>query len=337
MFRHILKNDDYKSNKGGAGMLNVYKHDANHKLIEVDLNTAEKGSWINCYTPTEEELIQIHQLTGIPVHSLQTVLDREERSHVELEDDYIFVVVNTPVCVEMDSYDALPLGIFLTNKYFVTVCLDKNAVISKFLNSTGYSFSTYKKTRFLFQILSSASSSFLYYLQRIYKQTGVIGARVRQSMENKEIFHMLELQKSLTYFNFALHANESVMERLMRLRTSSLASVSLLKVYEEDEDLLEDVILENKQALEMVGVYSNILISMMDSYSSIISNSLAQIMKFLTSVTILLAVPTVLYSLFGVNVPMPMEHSPWGFTILVISGIILTAVVTFVLWKKDML
>ena len=208
---------------------------------------------------------------------------------------------------------------------------------SKFLNSTGYSFSTYKKTRFLFQILSSASSSFLYYLQRIYKQTGVIGARVRQSMENKEIFHMLELQKSLTYFNFALHANESVMERLMRLRTSSLASVSLLKVYEEDEDLLEDVIIENKQALEMVGVYSNILISMMDSYSSIISNSLAQIMKFLTSVTILLAVPTVLYSLFGVNVPMPMEHSPWGFTILVISGIILTAVVTFVLWKKDML
>ena len=100
-------------------MLNVYKHDANHKLIEVDLNTAEKGSWINCYTPTEEELIQIHQLTGIPVHSLQTVLDREERSHVELEDDYIFVVVNTPVCVEMDSYDALPVIHFLPIKRHV--------------------------------------------------------------------------------------------------------------------------------------------------------------------------------------------------------------------------
>ena len=319
-------------------MLNAYKHNANHELIPVDIDSAEKGSWINCSAPTEEELIHIHKLTGIPVNSLQTVLDREERSHVELEDEYIFVVVNTPVLLLCeDSYDALPLGIFITRMYFVTVCLEENAVISSFLANKRYSFQTYKKTRFLFQILSSASSSFLHYLQEIYRQTDVIGIRVRKSLQNKEIFRMLELQKSLTYFNFALHANESVMERLMRLRNNSLSSPSLLKMYEEDEDLLEDVIIENKQALEMCGVYSNILISMMDSYSSIISNSLSQIMKFLTSVTIILAVPTVIYSLWGANVPMPMENTPYGFWALLFGGLALTGIVTFYLWKKDML
>ena len=316
-------------------MLNAYKHNANHELISVDIDSAEKGSWINCSAPTEEELIHIHKLTGIPVNSLQTVLDREERSHVELEDEYIFVVVNTPVLLCEDSYDALPLGIFITRMYFVTVCLEENAVISSFLANKRYSFQTYKKTRFLFQILSSASSSFLHYLQEIYRQTDVIGIRVRKSLQNKEIFRMLELQKSLTYFNFALHANESVMERLMRLRNNSLSSPSLLKMYEED--LLEDVIIENKQALEMCGVYSNILISMMDSYSSIISNSLSQIMKFLTSVTIILAVPTVIYSLWGANVPMPMENTPYGFWALLFGGLALTGIVTFYLWKKDML
>jgi magnesium transporter len=318
-------------------MIQAFKHDENHTLVEIDMDTAEKGSWINCFSPTDEELDHLHSLTGIPVNSLRTVMDREERSHVELEDNYIFVVVNTPVVLTTDSYDAMPLGIFLTRRFFVTVCLEKNMVLERFLNNRLISFHTYKKTRFLFQILSAASSSFLHYLQLIYRQTDAIGTQVRKSMQNKEIFRMLELQKSLTYFNFALHANESVMERLMRLRSSSISSHTLLKLYEEDEDLLEDVIIENKQALEMVGIYTNILISMMDSYSSIISNGLAQIMKFLTSVTIILAVPTVLYSLWGSNVPMPLGESPLGFPVLLIGGLVLTALVSFILWTKDML
>lgn len=143
---------------------------------------------------------------------------------------------------------------------------------------------------------------------------------------------MLELQKSLTYFNFALHANENVMERLMRLRNSPLHS--LLKMYEEDEDLLEDVIIENKQALEMAEIYTNILMSMMDSFSSIISNRLSQIMKFLTSVTIILAIPTLIFSLWGINVPVPWADAPLGFAEVILIGILVTMVATFVLWKK---
>lgn len=282
-----------------------------------------------------EELNLLSRISALPVDVLQTALDREERSHVELEDSYIFVVVNTPVVLEKDAYDALPLGIFLTRTFFITVCLEPNTVVAKFLKNSFASFQTYKKTRFLFQILSGASSSFLYFLQQIYKQTDAIENQVRKSMENAELFRLLELQKSLTYFNFALHSNENVMERLMRLRTSQLPS--LLKMYEEDEDLLEDVIIENKQALEMVEIYSNILISMMDSFSSIISNRLSSIMKFLTSMTILLAVPTLIYSLFGVNVPVPMASSPFGFIDLIIFGLLVTIAVAYLLWKKDML
>lgn len=316
-------------------MLQAYKHDENHILCDVQLDRLEKGSWINCSAPSEEELNRLTELTGIPVDSLQTALDREERSHVEMEDDYIFVVVNTPVVLETDAYDALPLGIFITRQYFVTVCLERNMVVSKFLSNSIASFQTYKKTRFLFQILSQASSTFLYYLQQIYKKTDVIENQVRKSLQNKELFRLLELQKSLTYFNFALHANENVMERLMRLRNSPLHS--LLKMYEEDEDLLEDVIIENKQALEMAEIYTNILMSMMDSFSSIISNRLSQIMKFLTSVTIILAIPTLIFSLWGINVPVPFADSPFGFYEVIGIGAMVTLLVTIVLYNKDML
>lgn len=336
MFDRIPISDYSKRRrKEGGKMIQAFKHDENNVLAEMSLEQLDKGSWINCAAPSQEELSHLNELTGIPVYSLQTALDREERSHVELDDDYIFVVVNTPVVLETDAYDALPLGIFITKNYFITVCLEQNLVVKKFLGNTFTSFRTYKKTRFLFQILSQASSSFLFYLQQIYKQTDVIETQVRKSLQNKELFRLLELQKSLTYFNFALHANENVMERLMRLRNSPLHS--LLKMYEEDEDLLEDVIIENKQALEMAEIYTNILMSMMDSFSSIISNRLSQIMKFLTSVTIILATPTLIYSLWGINVPVPFESSPFGFVEVTLLGVAVTVAVTFVLWKKNML
>lgn len=329
----ILKNRDYL--KGGAQMIYAYKHDENHNLCPADLYRLDKGSWINCAAPDEKELQTLEEITGIPVDTLQTALDREERSHVELEDDYIFVVINTPVVLETDAYDALPLGIFITKQYFLTLCLETNTVIEKFKKSHDPSFHTYKKTRFLFQILSAASSSFLYFLQQIYKKTDGIETVVRKSLQNKELFRLLELQKSLTYFNFALHSNENVMERLLRLRNSPVQP--LLKMYEEDEDLLEDVIIENKQALEMVEIYTNILMSMMDSFSYIISNRLAQIMKFLTSVTILLAVPTFIFSWWGVNVPVPWQGMEIGFTVVSLFGFVCTLLTAFFLWKRGMM
>mgnify|MGYP000420581010 CR=1 FL=1 len=268
----------------------------------------EKGSWINCAAPDAAELEKLNALTGIPVDSLQTALDREERSHVELEDDFIFVVVNTPVVLETDAYDALPLGIFITDKVFVTVCLENNTVIQKFINNNYASFQTYKKTRFLFQILSTASSSFLYFLQQIYKKTDGIETQVRKSLQNKELFRMLELQKSLVYFTTSLRSNEVVLEKLLKVEN--------IKQYPEDTELLEDVIIENKQAIEMTNIYSGILSGTTEAFASIISNNLNIVMKFLATVTIVMSIPTMIFSAYGMNLKSnryAFADNPMGF------------------------
>lgn len=316
-------------------MIQAYKHNENHVLSAVPLEQLEKGSWINAAAPTLEELVRINELTGIPVDSLQTALDREERSHVELEDDYIFVVVNTPVVLETDAYDALPLGIFITRQYFITVCLEPNTVIQKFLNNSFTSFQTYEDALPFPDPFASLPLLSCISCNRSTSRPMSSRRRSESPCRTRSSSVCSSCRNLLAYFNFALHANENVMEHLMRLRNSPLHS--LLKMYEEDEDLLEDVIIENKQALEMAEIYTNILMSMMDSFSSIISNRLSQIMKFLTSVTIILAIGQPVYSLWGINVPVPFEESPFGFVGVILIGILLTLVVTFILWRKDML
>lgn len=196
-------------------------------------------------------------------------------------------------------------------------------------------FYTFKKTRFLFQILYRSATLFLRYLMQINHRTDDIENILRHSMQNKEFFLLLELQKSLTYFTSALRSNGIVMEKLMRLRRSTTPH-PLLKMYEEDEDLLEDVIIENKQAIEMVEMYSNILMSMSDTFASIISNNLNMVMKFLASITIILAVPTIIFSLWGVNVPLPFSTSEMGFIYIIGIAFICAIGAIVMLWRKDL-
>ncbi len=317
-------------------MLVAYKHDEQQFLREVVPEQAEKGSWLHVTNPDPEDLVRLSEISGIPVDEFRSALDPEERSHVEMEDEYIFVVINTPVLREtQDSYDTLPLGIFITAKVFITVCLEHSDAISVFHLNRVPTFRTYKKTRFLFQIMNRTTTLFLQALQQINKRTDAIEAEVRESMRNKEFFQLLELQKSLTYFTSALKANGIVMEKLLRLR-NNIQPRPILKMYEEDEDLLEDVIVDNKQAIETVEMYSHILISMMDVFASIISNNLNLVMKLLASMTILLAVPTAVFSLWGINVPVPWASATYGFA--TVSGIaaVLTAFAAFLLWKRDM-
>lgn len=316
-------------------MLVAYKHDEEQILREIVPEHAEKGSWLHAANPTEAELERLSIITGIPTTEILGALDPEERSHVELEDEYIFVVINTPVLREtQDSYDTLPLGIFVTERYFITVCLEYSAVISVFLNNRYATFRTYKKTRFLFQIMNRTATLFLQALQQINRRTDTIEAEVRASMQNKEFFQLLELQKSLTYFTSALKANGIVMEKLLRLR-NNVQPRPLLKMYEEDEDLLEDVIIDNKQAIETVEMYSHILISMMDAFASIISNNLNMVMKFLASITILLAVPTLVFSLWGINTGVPWEGELIGFSAVIGIAAFATFAAALVLWRRN--
>ncbi len=315
-------------------MIQVYKHSNGHLEDNISLASAEKGSWIHVVNPDSEDLQLVSMVTEIPTDVLKTALDTEERSHVEIEDNYIFVVINIPIILETDSYDTLPLGIFITPDFIITLCIQETEVMRAFTENKYPLFYTFKKTRFLFQILYRSATLFLRYLMQINRRTDDIEEILRHSMRNKEFFLLLELQKSLTYFTSALRSNGIVMERLMRLRRNTSLH-HLIKMYEEDEDLLEDVIIENKQAIEMVEMYSNILMNMSDTFASIISNNLNLVMKFLASITIMLAVPTIIFSLWGTNVPVPFQDTTAGFYYVVGIAMFCTVVAVIMLWRKD--
>lgn len=316
-------------------MIQVYKHSNGHLENNISLVSAEKGSWINVVNPDSEDLQLVSMVTEIPTDVLKTALDTEERSHVELEDNYIFVVINIPIILETDSYDTLPLGIFITPDFIITLCIQETEVMRAFTKNKYPLFYTFKKTRFLFQILYRSATLFLKYLMQINHRTDDIEDILRHSMRNKEFFLLLELQKSLTYFTSALRGNGIVMERLMRLRRNTSLH-HLLKMYEEDEDLLEDVIIENKQAIEMVEMYSNILMSMSDTFASIISNNLNIVMKFLASITIILAVPTIIFSFWGINVPLPFADNAMGFMYVIAIAFLCALCAVIMLWRKDL-
>ncbi|MCI6085799.1 MAG: magnesium transporter CorA family protein [Selenomonas sp.] len=317
-------------------MLKIYKSMESGPLQELTLKTLEKGAWINIIDPTPYELKVVSNLTQVEPDFLRSALDDEERSHIDIEDDSVMVLTNVPICRDDDSYDALPLAIILTEEVIITVCLEETPVMNEFNERTSKLFRTFKKTRFLFQILYKSATYFLKYLRQISKTSDEIEDKLRDDMKNSEILRLLTLQKGLTYFNAAIRSNGAVLDKLMRIKSNqSLAPI--LKVYEEDEDLLEDVIIENKQAREMVEMYSKILARIADTFSSIISNSQNLVMKFLAAMTIIIAIPTVVSSFFGMNVPVPLADNPEGFFYVMLVAFAISITSAYILWRRDML
>lgn len=316
-------------------MLEIYKSQENGHIKELTLNTIEKGSWINIIDPTPYELKLVSALTEVEPDFLRSALDDEERSHIDVEDDAIMILTNVPLVREEESYDTLPLAIILTRQYLITVCLEETPVIADFNERTARLFRTFKKTQFLFQILYKSATFYLRYLRQINKLSDEIEERLRHSMRNSEILRLMELQKGLTYFNAALRSNGAVLEKLLRLRSSRTLE-GILDIYEEDEDLLEDVIIENKQAREMVEMYSQILSRLADTFSSIISNDQNMVMKFLAAMTIIIAIPTVISSFFGMNVPVPLSENNLGFCIVIVIALVASMASAYVFWRKHM-
>lgn len=316
-------------------MITVMKTFPDKKTRSLTMEALEPGAWISLTAPTREEIDEVSEAAKCPADILLAALDPEESSHIEADEGYLLVVVNVAKAEGNYNFDAIPLGIVITTEYIITVCLEDNDV----LPSTPASLnpvSTFKRTRFLFQLLYRTATLFLRYLVQINRRSNVIEGNLRKSMRNEELFQLLDLEKSLTYFTSALRSNRSVVDKLVRLCANSQMH-ELVKVRGEDEDLLEDVKIEYDQAYEMVQMYSNILSSMMDAFASIISNNLNIVMKYLTSITIILAIPTVVASFWGMNVPVPFGPHPRGF--LVVSGIaaLLAGASAFLLWKKGML
>lgn len=316
-------------------MLQIFKSLESGHLEELTLKTLEKGSWINIIDPTPYELKMVSSLTEVEPDFLRSALDDEERSHIDVEDESIMILTNVPIVREEESYDTLPLAIILTKQHIITVCLEETPVISDFNERTSRFFRTFKKTQFLFQILYKSATFFLRYLRQINKLSDEIEDLLRDSMRNAEILRLMELQKGLTYFNAALRSNGAVLDKLLRLRSSRTLE-GILDIYEEDEDLLEDVIIENKQAREMVEMYSQILSRLADTFSSIISNNQNMVMKFLAAMTIIIAIPTVISSFFGMNVPVPLAENAEGFGIVIIIACIASCISAYIFWRKRM-
>ena len=294
----------------------------------------EDGCWIAMTNPTAEELQDVSTKYNIAPDDLRASLDEEERSRIEVEENYALILVDIPTIEERndkDWYGTIPLGIILCDKAIVTVCLEDTPVLTSFMDGRVRNFYTYMKTRFIFQILYRNATLYLNYLRIIDRRSDALEQKLHEATRNRELIELLELEKSLVFFTTSLKSNEVVLEKLLKS--------TAIKKYPEDEDLIEDVIVENKQAIEMANIYSGILNGTMDTFASVISNNQNIVMKFLATITIVLSIPTMIASFYGMNVNtegMPFADMKWGFVIVIGISLVISLIIAMIFRKKDL-
>lgn len=315
-------------------MFKMYNTDLITNITE-EVTEYKRGNWINMIAPSDDEIKTVCENIKIQEDFIRYALDPEERARIDYEEDdgTTLILADVPI-IEKDEdqkeYSTIPVGfIIVRDEYFITVSLMENQVIRRMNPMKNKSVATYKKSRLVLQCLYVNSEIYLNLLKKINRETEIAEKELRQTRKNKSLLRLLSLEKSLVYFTTSLKANEVVMERMNRGK--------VIKLYEEDEDLLEDVLIENKQAMEMSKIYSDILSGVMDAYSSVISNNLNGVMKILTAITIIISVPTMISSFWGMNVKVPMQDNPWGFAIILIASILIGIIVTIILKRKDYL
>lgn len=312
-------------------MIQVYKSkkDSDPTITEV-IGAPEDGAWIRMTAPTETELAEIASTCCLPPEFLRAALDEEERPRIDAEDGVVLVVLDVPIVSEMEgirTLTTLPLGIIISEKLIVTVCSRQTPILDDFMTGKVRHFHTAKKTRFLFQIFHRNASSYLNHLRQIEKAISRIEVELHRSMKNEELFQMMELEKSLIYFSTSLKSNEAVLERILRTKP--------LKMYEDDAEFLEDVIIENKQAMEMSQIYLHILNGMTGAFATIISNNLNIVMKFLASITIIIAIPTMIASFYGMNVKdLPLSQTPLAFETIFMFSVMISVLLGIFMWRK---
>jgi magnesium transporter len=317
----------------GVGMIKIFKTNEETGITE-QIDSIERESWVAMTAPSATEILKVSKEFNIDIDDLKAPLDEEERSRLEKEDGYTLILVDIPVIErrnEKDWYETIPLGIILTEKVIFTICLRETRILNQFMDGLVPGFYTYKKTRFVYQILYNNAALYLHYLRVIDKKSDEIEKILLEDSKNQDLIQLYELDKCLVYFTTSLKSNELVMEKL--LKTNSI------RHYEEDEELLEDVIIENKQAMEMTHIYHNILRSMMSLFGSIIDNNLNQIMKLLAAVTIVVELPTLIGGFWGMNVlpaSLPFSSSPYGFWIIGLFSLVVCIIAVYILKRKDL-
>lgn len=292
------------------------------------------NKWVNLINPDDREVDRISSLTGISEEYLKAALDEEERARIDKDDNCVMIIMDVPI-IEEDpeddyyTYGTIPMSIIHKDNYLVTVCLRENSVVNDFKFGRVKNVETHKSTRLTFQLLYAVSTKYLYYLRLINKASQRVQSTLEKNMKNDALLEMLDLQKSLVYFSTSISANDAVIEKLNKQ--------NYLKKYEEDQDVIEDAGIENKQAAEMCSIYREIMNGTMEAYGTIISNNLNDIMKVLAALTLVLSVPTLIASLFGMNLGgIPGVNSPWGFGVVCAISIVLAIVSGIFLAKKKM-
>lgn len=316
-------------------MLRIYKSEDGGKLIKLKKNKVVPYSWYLMVNPSLEEIEQVSLQLHLENDMLQNALDLDERSRVELEEGVLSLIINLPLLDDNGKFDTLPCGLFFTKNNLITICSRDNRILSAFNKNTTKLFDTRARERFLLSILSKCTQFYLKYLAIINQKTEEIEDSLRQTTQNKALFKLIEIQKSLVYFTTALKDNHLVLLKILRM-VNQQAFAKMLKFTADDTDLLEDVIVENKQAIEMVDMHRSILEGMMDGFASIINNNLNLVMKFLAAITIILSIPTMLASFWGMNVPVPGAGNPLGFLIVIALSALATVFAIIYFRKKGM-
>lgn len=308
-------------------MLSIYKS-AQKRLLEV--STIEPNCWVNLINPTETEIDLVCKNLNIEPAFLRAALDEEEISRIDFEEGQTLIVIDVPVADTGEKntviYSTLPIGIIVTAENVVTVALKDTSMLQDISGNLVKNIMPELKTQFVMHILLRAAKSYLYYLRQIDKLSNFVEKQLHQSMKNKELFQLLELEKSMVYLSTSLRSNEITIKKI--------AAGKVIKLYEEDQDLIDDVLIEINQAIEMAGIYSGILSGMMDAFASVISNNLNIVMKVLTSLTVLLTIPSIVFGFYGMNVSgLPFAYA-WFPGVV---SLVLMAVVLFALRMKELI
>ncbi len=285
----------------------------------VEINEPQKGCWINVTNPAPHEIQTLTQDFGLPNEIVNDILDQDERSRIEIDDDWTLIILRIPVEVKNNGvpFYTIPLGIFISKDYTVTLCLQDNEVlpISKQSPFREQYWQTTDNINFILRLFLRSSNLYLRYLKQINQMTALIEKDLEKSIKNKELNKLLKMEKCLVFFITSIKSNEIVLVKLRNLKKITT---------EINEDLFEDALIENKQALEMAQIYSDIQSGMMDAFASVISNNLNVVMKQLTLISIILMIPTLIASIFGMNVPNYLENSAWAMPSIITGSLILS-------------
>lgn len=313
-------------------MIKYYRTD--NQIIHEE-ERMEDGVWVQVISPSHQECEEISEKLNVDIEDVKAALDEEESSRIELQDGYTLILVDIPTTEirhEKQSYTTIPLGIILTQDVIVTVCTEDTLVLRNFITNRVKEFSTKKKLRFVYQILYRTATIYQSNLRTIDKKRTEIESRVGKHTEDVDLIDLHELESTLVYFATSLRANGVVLDRLTRYKR--------LEQYPEDKELLGDVIVENRQAIEMTSIYRDIINGTRELMSSVIDNRLNNVMKYLTSITIVMAIPTVISGIYGMNVDekwMPFADTPHGFLIICVITLLICAITMLFLRKKKML